>query len=207
MWKIYTKTGDSGTTSLVGGERVKKNNIRVEAYGALDELMSHIGAIYSDKGCDDEVKGQLIAVQRKLFDIGGYLATPVKEGPQPAVAHTSDKASQPADSFAPNDAAAMPQPKNLSPGDILKLEGWLDALNEQTPEINSFVLPGGCELSAKAHVARTVCRRAERCVISLAEAEYVAPIVISYLNRLSDYLFVLARYFNFISGNPDIPYK
>ena len=172
---LYTRTGDSGTTSLVGGERVKKNDIRLEAYGTLDEFSSFLGCVLSDPDCPEEVKGQLLYVQDMLFNFGGYLASAVPEGEHPPV-------------------------WGLTEDDIPKLEGWIDALDEQTPKMNAFVLPGGCMLAAKTHVARSVCRRAERRIFSLADSEYVDPALIRYINRLSDYLFILARYFNFMKG-------
>ncbi len=179
---LYTRTGDAGSTSLVGGERVPKNSERLEAYGTIDELSSAIGVIASDPACDQEVKGQLMLVQNELFNLGAYLATAVKPGEQPACASL--------------DAAKMQQ-----------LEGWIDALDEQTPKIRAFVLPGGTKLSAETHLARTVCRRAERRIIDLAGEEYVDPRVTAYVNRLSDYLFIAARYFNFIQGVEEVVWK
>lgn len=172
---LYTGTGDTGSTSLVGGERVKKNCARLEAYGTIDELSSNLGVISSSAGCDNEVKGQIQRVQNILFNIGCYLATDVKEGEEPKATLLTDS-------------------------DIRQLEGWIDALDEQTPAIRAFVLPGGCPLCSYAHVARVVCRRAERRILDLADQCYVDPAVIKYVNRLSDYLFILARYFNFMAG-------
>lgn len=179
---LYTRTGDAGTTSLVGGVRVAKDSERLEAYGTLDEFSSFLGCVLSDPKCPEEAKGQLLSVQNILFNLGSYLATEVKAGEQPPV-------------------------WGLSPEDISDLEGWIDTLDEQTPRIKAFVLPGGCMLAAKAHVARTVCRRAERRIISLANKEYVDPALISYVNRLSDYLFILARYFNFTAGVEEIIWR
>lgn len=179
---LYTRTGDSGTTSLVGGIRIAKDSTRLEAYGTLDEFSSFLGCVLSDPDCPSEVKGQLLGVQNILFNLGSYLATEVKEGEQPPV-------------------------WGLEPEDTAELEGWIDALDEQTPRVKAFVLPGGCMLAAKAHVARTVCRRAERRIVSLANSEYVDPALISYVNRLSDYLFILARYFNFMQGVEEIIWR
>lgn len=182
---LYTRTGDQGTTSLVGGTRVKKNCLRLESYGTIDEFSSQLGVILSNPECPDEVKGQLRIIQNMLFNLGGYLACE----------------SVPADEAS---SGSGPKVWVLKDADLVQLEGWIDALDEQTPKVNAFVLPGGCVLSAQAHVARTVCRRAERLILSLAEKEYVDPLLLSYINRLSDYLFILARYFNFISGVEEI---
>lgn len=176
---LYTKTGDSGQTSLVGGERAPKHCVRLDAYGTLDEFSSFLGVVLSDSGCTEEVRGQLLAIQNRLFDVGCYLATAVPEGTTPAITGLIDD-------------------------DVSRLEGWIDALDEQTPKIRAFVLPGGTSLSAHTHVARAVCRRAERRVFALCEESYVDPLVTRYLNRLSDYLFILARYFNFLSGVTEI---
>lgn len=178
---LYTRTGDKGTTSLVGGERVSKTSIRLESYGTVDEFSSFLGDILSQPDCEEEVKGQLLKIQNTLFDAGSYLATD------------------------PN--GEYKTPPGVTDEDITELEGWIDALDEQTPRIRSFVLPGGSPLSAKAHVARTVCRRAERAILRLAETEPVDETVIRYVNRLSDYLFILARYFNFMAGVEEITWK
>lgn len=178
---LYTRTGDCGETSLVGGARVKKNCARLEAYGTVDELSSALGAISSDAKCDAEVKGQVQAVQNEMFNIGCYLAT------------------DPGDS--------KPSCASLTDAKLSELEGWIDALDEQTPKINAFVLPGGCELASKAHMARVVCRRAERRILDLTEESYVDPKVLEYINRLSDYLFIAARYMNFMQGVDEITWK
>lgn len=179
---LYTRTGDKGTTSLVGGQRVAKNSVRLEAYGTIDELSSHLGAVASDSDCPDELRGQLMTVQNELFNIGSYLATAVEPGQTPKCGSITDKKLQ-------------------------ELEGWIDALDEQTPKIQAFILPGGSKISADAHIARTVCRRAERRIIDLSDAEYVDPRVVTYINRLSDYLFIAARYLNFIKGVEDVVWK
>lgn len=179
---LYTRTGDGGTTSLVGGTRVKKNCARLEAYGSLDELSTAIGAISADSKCDAELKGQVEIIQHELFNLGAYLATDVKDGDQPKC-------------------------KAITPEKISQLEGWIDTLDEQTPKINAFVLPTGCELASKAHTARVICRRVERRIIDLSEESYVDPAVTEYINRLSDYLFIAARYCNFMQGVKEVIWK
>ena len=171
---IYTKTGDGGSTALVDGSRVKKDSKRIEAYGNVDELSSVLGLIASGQDCPDEIKGEITHIQHVMFEIGGYLATP-----------------QPQDS------------ERVLPGikeETEKIEGWIDSLDERLPKLNSFIIPGGTELGCRCHQARTVCRRAERHIIALGTTEYVDPEVVAYINRLSDYLFVAARYMNFIAG-------
>lgn len=178
---LYTRTGDAGETSLVGGARVKKNCTRLEAYGTVDELSTALGAIASDSKCDAELKGQMQEVQNEMFNIGCYLATD------------------------PGDA--QPACISLIPEKLSQLEGWIDTLDEQTPKINAFVMPGGCELASKAHTARVVCRRAERRILDLSEDSYVDPKVLEYINRLSDYLFIAARYANFMQGIDEVTWK
>jgi len=178
---IYTRTGDDGTTSLAGGERISKSAPRLEAYGTLDEFSSTLGVILSAPDCPEEIRGQLTEIQNRLFDVGGYLATLPEDGAKPAVAGLDE--------------------------DTTRIEGWIDALDEQTPKVRAFVLPGGSPLNAAAHVARTVCRRAERRIYALASTEWVDPQVLRYVNRLSDYLFILARYFNFMAGVEEIVWK
>lgn len=185
---LYTRTGDQGTTSLVGGTRIKKNCIRLESYGTIDEFSSQLGVILSSPECPDEVRGQLRSIQNMLFNLGGYLACE-------SVAADEENAG--------HGVAAW----GLKEEDLTRLEGWIDALDEQTPKINAFVLPGGSPLNAQTHVARTVCRRAERLILELAEKEYVDPLLLKYINRLSDYLFILARYFNFIAGVEEITWQ
>lgn len=195
--KLYTRTGDKGTTSLVDGSRVKKNSLRLEAYGTVDELSSSLGTIAADSKCDAEVKGQILEIQNELFNIGSYLATP-----SPKVSSIEpEKAYMPGDSERPQNCSSLDSAK------LQALEGWIDTLDEQTPKIQAFVLPGGCQLAANAHMARTICRRAERRIIDLADHEYVDPRITEYINRLSDYLFIAARYFNFMQGEEEIVWK
>lgn len=165
---IYTKTGDKGTTGLVGGTRVPKTHIRLEAYGTIDELNSHIGWL----NCfveEPEHNDFLRYIQHKLFTIGSYLAT-----------ETETK--------QPKEASI------LSDKDIERLEKQIDLLDSELPRLNRFVLPGGNESASRAHICRTITRRAERNVYSVAEKYPVADEVLIFLNRLSDYFFLLARF-------------
>lgn len=179
---LYTRTGDRGTTSLVGGKRVRKNCVRIEAYGTVDELSVALGLAASDARCNEELRGELLEVQNELFNIGAYLATDVPEGTEPECASITDTK-------------------------LSRLEGWIDALDEQTPELRCFVLPGGCELASRLHTARVICRRAERRILDLEEESYVDPKVTGYINRLSDWLFIAARYANFLQGVGDIAWQ
>ncbi|MBN2639591.1 MAG: cob(I)yrinic acid a,c-diamide adenosyltransferase [Bacteroidales bacterium] len=168
-FKIYTKTGDKGTTALIGGKRVPKYHIRIEAYGTVDELNSFIGLI-RDQEVDSHSREILIEIQDRLFTLESQLA---KE----------------------SDENLMHPLPELHDEDVTLLEKEIDAMNEELPELTSFVLPGGHPTVSYCHVARTVCRRAERLTIRLNEEFSLAPINIQYLNRLSDFLFVLARKF------------
>lgn len=179
--KLYTATGDAGQTSLVGGERVSKTSARLEAYGTIDEFSSFLGVALTAAECPEELRGQMTEVQSRLFDMGSYLAT------------ASDPLSE-----------APAEIRGIREEDVNRLEGWIDALDEKTPKANAFVLPGGSHLAAHLHVARTVCRRAERQVYRLAQEAPVSKVVTTYLNRLSDYLFIAARYANFIHGAEEL---
>lgn len=176
---LYTRTGDAGTTSLVGGQRVAKNSPRVCAYGAVDELNAMIGLVHAHcAGLDDTVSTTLLTVSNTLFNVGAYLAT------------------------APT--APSPFPPTL----IASLEHQIDLLDSRVPQLRQFVLPGGSVGAAHAHVARTVCRRAEREILDLVTTgAHVAPEVLNYINRLSDYLFILARYINHATGTPEITWR
>ena len=165
--KIYTKTGDDGTTGLIGGSRVKKYDLRLEAYGTIDELNAAIGVIRSSK-LPDNVVGILNKIQNKLFNIGSLLASDEK-----GEAFTSNLA--------------------ITEENIKDLEHAIDEYQEQLPELTHFVLPGGNFSSAQCHVARTVCRRAERRILEFAEHSKVHNEILIYINRLSDFLFVLSR--------------
>ena len=172
--KVYTRTGDEGTTSLVGGQRVKKTNSRIEAYGTVDELSSQLGLLVSFMKDGDD-KNLVVRTQRNLFTVCSYLAT--------------DKTKTP---LAPS--------YTLDPSEIARLEEAIDTINASIPQQKNFILPGGSHEAAIAHVCRTVCRRAERRIFFLAESTKLGPEVLQYMNRLSDYLFVLARKLNFVDG-------
>lgn len=164
--RIYTRTGDDGTTMLIGGQRVAKDHVRVEAYGTVDELNALIGLARAGR-CPRGMRADLAHIQQALFNLGARLATP-------------------------DDARRATLPP-VGDEDVLWLETTLDELNIELPELTSFVLPGGNVLAARLHVARTVCRRAERRALSLQHAGGVDDIDVRYLNRLSDLLFVMAR--------------
>lgn len=191
---LYTRTGDLGETSLVGGERVSKTGVRLEAYGTLDEFSSFLGVVLSHRDCTQEFRGQLLAIQNELFNLGAYLATA-----SPSL--SSGQASN------PGQASGSYPSCGLTPEKLADIEGWIDALDDSTPKIRAFVLPGGCELAAHTHVARTVCRRAERRILALAAESYVDPLLLAYVNRLSDYLFILARHFNHLKGVEEITWQ
>ena len=164
--KIYTKTGDKGLTALIGGTRVPKRSLRIECYGTVDELNSHIGLV-RDQEVNAARRPLLKEIQDRLFTIGSALA-------------------------ADPDKSKMKLP-DLHAADVTLLEDEMDRLNLDLPELRAFILPGGHPAVSHAHVARCVCRRAERIVIHLSEDSFVAELVMVYLNRLSDYLFVLSR--------------
>ncbi|MFT4669658.1 MAG: cob(I)alamin adenosyltransferase, partial [Ulvibacter sp.] len=171
--KIYTKTGDKGTTALFGGTRVAKHHIRIESYGTVDELNSHIGLI-RDQEIDARSKETLIHIQDRLFTLGAILAT------------------DPEKTLLKSGKERLNIPKIIE-DDILLLEREMDVMNESLPPMTHFVLPGGHTTVSYCHIARCVCRRAERLATLLNEQEPTDEQVLKYLNRLSDYLFVLAR--------------
>jgi cob(I)alamin adenosyltransferase len=171
--KIYTKTGDEGTTALFGGTRVPKHHIRIESYGTVDELNSHIGLI-RDQHINTHYKDVLIEVQDRLFTVGAILATPPEK--------ETLKNGQPRLNI-----------NRISDLDIEYLEKEIDTMNDALPPMTHFVLPGGHTTVSYCHIARCVCRRAERLAVHLNELESIDEQVLKYLNRLSDYLFVLAR--------------
>ena len=171
--KIYTKTGDKGTTALFGGTRVPKHNLRIESYGTVDELNSYIGLL-RDQKIAAATFTNLIRIQNELFTLGAMLATP------------------PEKEILKNGKQRLNIPK-ITVSNIETLEKEIDAMNLELPPMTNFILPGGNQTVSFCHIARCVCRRAERLATALNENEAVNPAVLTYLNRLSDYLFVLAR--------------
>ena len=175
---VYTKTGDKGTTSLVGGSRVPKTHIRLEAYGTVGELNSNLGLLntYLQNETD---RNFILGIQHKLFAIGSHLATDQEK--------TQLKAAS-----------------IISMEDVERIEREIDKLDEQLPELCAFIIPGGSRGAAICHVCRTVCRRAERRILALSETCTISPEVLAFVNRLSDYLFVLSRKINFDEQNNEI---
>lgn len=188
--KIYTKTGDLGKTSLIGGTKVPKSNIRIESYGTVDELNSYIGlvndqvnAVIKFQPASRNIPGILKEIQDRLFTVGSSLACDPEKEPK------------------------MKLP-DLNEEDVTLLEQEIDGMNEELKPMKSFILPGGNIAVSTAHVARCVCRRAERNCVNMAEKQlFIDPLVIKYLNRLSDYLFVLARYIAHLTGATELEWK
>ncbi len=184
--KIYTKTGDKGTTALYGGTRVPKYHARIEAYGTADELNSYIGLI-RDQKIDSRTSQSLLKVQNEIFTLGAMLATPpekekLKSGKDRLNIH------------------------KISQDDIEFLENEIDFMEQSLPQMTHFILPGGHQIVSFCHIARCVCRRTERLVVYLNEQEPIDKTIISYLNRLSDYLFVLARKLTLDNQATEIPW-
>lgn len=180
--KIYTKTGDKGNTSLIGGTKVPKNDIRIETYGTVDELNSWIGLV-NDQLADAEFRAELKEIQDRLFTIGSSLATDAEKEPK------------------------MKLP-DLHAEDIKFLEKRIDEMTAQLPPMKSFILPGGHVTVSSIHIVRCVCRRAERLAVNMQQHElFIDEKIIQYLNRLSDYLFTLARYAAQKLGAEEIPWK
>lgn len=178
--KIYTRTGDGGETSLLGGTRVPKHHLRIECYGTVDELNSWVGLVRAGF-FQPETQQMLDKIQNNLFVAGSHLATdPVKTN------------------------VKIPQ---LTEDDVTELETAMDAMDKQLPPLKNFVLPGGSVEVAHSHLARCVCRRAERLATQLSFSEAVDPVVLRYLNRLSDYMFVLGRYIAHVNNVVEIPWK
>jgi cob(I)alamin adenosyltransferase len=178
--KIYTKTGDDGTTGLFGGERVHKHALRIDAYGNVDELNSFLGHALR-ASAHEPLSALLIRVQRDLFLLGADLATPA--------------------------SVDAPRIERVAEKHVTALEHMIDDLETELPEIRFFILPGGGELAARLHICRAVCRRAERATAALAAVEQINEFDLQYLNRLSDALFVLARHANHLEGVAEQPWK
>lgn len=176
--RVYTRTGDKGETSIVGGIRVKKSCERLEAYGTVDELSSHLGLLAAllPEGTDKEL---IVRIQNNLFNVCTNLATDQSQTP-------------------------LYDSAKLAEGEIELLEKEVDAIMKMLPERQGFILPGGTQAAAQAHVCRTVCRRAERRIVALSEVAQISPETQQYVNRLSDYLFVLAKKINFNAGKSEI---
>lgn len=174
---VYTRTGDQGVTSLVGGKRVPKTSLRIECYGTIDELNSQLGLLltYLNESSDSDC---LIRIQEQLFAIGNILAT--------------------------DPDSATPSKCKITEEDVIELEHCIDKANDGLPGWRGFTLPGGCRAAAVAHVCRTICRRAERLIYALDADEPVDKNVTAYINRLSDYLYVLACRLNFLGGTDEI---
>lgn len=177
--KIYTKTGDTGETSLFGGKRVSKDDLRIEAYGTIDELNSQLGLLITHIK-DNNIQALLLKIQHRLFDIGSVLAV---------------------------DPASGIELPGIELSDIEALENAIDNYNQELNPLKSFILPGGSAANAMAHICRTVCRRAERRVISLSKEAELDIHIIKYLNRLSDYFFVLSRLISHVEGAEEIKWQ
>lgn len=176
--KVYTRTGDGGTTSLVGGARVSKSSARLEAYGTVDELNAHIAVVLACQGVPPEQADVLGKVQHRLFNLGSELAT---------------------------EPESKWQPKGIEEADVEMLEKAIDSIEERLPRHNRFILPGGSMASAQTHVARTVARRAERRMVAMVEGGMpVSAHAMRFINRLSDYLFVLSRMVNIFDNKEEI---
>ena len=178
--KIYTKKGDSGTTQLIGGTRVPKSSMRIEAYGTMDELNSYIGLIRDQEIADQQIQ-QLLEIQDRLFTIGSILAT--------------------------DESGTKMKLPSLVASDISTLENWIDQMDETLEPMRSFVLPGGHTTVSYCHIARCVCRRGERIIVDLNKDETIDPMILKYINRLSDYLFVLSRKLTSDLNAPETPWK
>lgn len=178
MARIYTKTGDAGTTSLVGGTRVSKSSVRLDAYGTADELNSHIGVLLALPSLPPDIRPMLRQIQHRLFNLGAQLAT------------------EPQSPY---------QPQGITTQDIIQIEAEIDRIDALLPRHDRFILPGGNIASAQANVARTVARRCERHMVRMLDAGIaVHPDAMRYINRLSDYLFIVSRYINISSGTDEI---
>ena len=180
--KIYTRTGDDGTTGLFGGSRVSKADARIECFGTVDELNAALGFAAAAAGADPSLGEKLAKVQNELFVIGSHLATP------------------------PDDTRRLSRVPDLDEGAVARLEAEVDEADAALPPLRNFILPGGTEAAARLHLARTVCRRAERLLVAFSTDHPVEPVIVQYLNRLSDWLFVQARWCNQRAGVADVPW-
>ena len=187
--RIYTRRGDSGNTDLVGGVRISKADVRIEAYGTVDELSVHLGllaALMAERSADsatmETLRSEIISIQNTLFNVCTHLATDQSQTELYPSAHLPEGATE-------------------------RLEKAIDSMKEQLPEPQGFILPGGTVVAAQAHVCRTVCRRAERCIATLAQTAIVGAEIMTYINRLSDFLFALTKIINFNSGQNEILWK
>ncbi len=180
--KLYTRGGDDGGTQLFGGRRVSKDSLRLEAFGTVDELNSHLGLVLSAGGDAEPLAPMLARIQSDLFIVGADLATPSESSAR---------------------GRSVPL---IGADDAARMERWIDRVCEALPELTRFILPGGCERAARLHVARGVCRRAERAVVRLSAAEPVNPQIVPFLNRLGDWLFAAARLANRQAGVTDVPW-
>ena len=179
---VYTRGGDNGTTSLIGGSRIKKCSLRIEAYGTIDELSAHLGLLTAMiRAYGAEHTDRLQWIQSRLFDVGTYLAMPCTEGKEAPCSITSIHTQT--------------------------LENHIDMLDAQLPSLRTFILPGGSIPASQCHVCRTVCRRAERLITALAEESPVCSCLTAFINRLSDFLFVYARFLNKMEGIDEISWK
>lgn len=182
MAKIYTRRGDDGSTGLFGGPRVRKDDGRVAAYGDVDELNSSLAVAREELSALPDLLSVVDSLQSELFTLGAELATPEAESAPKAV-------------------------PRIEASHVGRLEREIDRLSASLPEMKSFILPGGSRAGAALHLCRTVCRRAERRIVSLAQSASVSPLALAYMNRLSDLLFVMARAANLRSGGREIPWK
>ena len=179
--KLYTKTGDKGTTSLLGGKKVSKADLRIESYGNVDELNSFIGHLKDQVAVENRLKLQLYWIQEHLFTIGSILAT--EEGFK---------------------GFELP---NITNKEVKQLEVWIDKFDQEVPPLKNFILPGGHSAVSLTHICRTVCRRTERSIISLANTAEIDQVILQFMNRLSDYLFIFARVLSKLLDAPEIPWS
>src|SRR4030042_5748511 len=177
--KIYTKTGDVGTTSLFGGKRIEKNSTRIEAYGNVDELNSQIGTIIAENPPSDILK-KLLRIQKELFVLGSDLATPLE--------------------FESKNKSQKVKVPRVTKAYVTRLEKEIDSWSEKLPKLRNFIFPGGRKIGSKLHLARSITRRTERSIVALSQTEKINKNAQIYINRLSDWFFVLARYINKLEG-------